>query len=623
VKEDDSLGHLLRTAASHLEAGRCRAAEVEAWTCLASSILKTGNVTADTGANHPVQESKETPVSVAEAWEALQQSMDWEPQGDAEQEGEKSSRVARTLGARAAAVYTAVQASSCRRMAGAAADVLSEREAAKDVLRAVVDRKRKLPDESDAWLACLDAQLQEIRTYHAQNPTQINSKRSRGQADGYDVAGSVKEIADEVLASDRAEEEEEVFGKYLDLQHAYEYARQHCSDIVMKDNNKNTADYQYSDFLEDLSTGMSVAWKEQDKLQARKAYVRLLLELQEYLTGFLERTAPLLKIAKHVTEPAVKEFERTWSETGGAPGWHAIEAEADLVKTNQESEAPPDKPRVDLSAYSSAQELVDAVSADLLKVELSRLSLKSGGTPQQRAERLFLLKTKSLADLPRKVFAKGYGPASSETNEHVTWKQERRVDMARREVVVTALLDQVRPTLEATVRRAARRQTQTQQEREREVQEELYGTTMAAAKTKTTGDEDESDDEDAPIYNPKNVPLDWDGKPIPYWLFKLHGLNHYYPCDICGGESYRGRRNFELHFAEQKHALGMKSLGIPNTKHFHGVTKIEDAEELWKALQNKLNQEQFDGTKEEEYEDSHGNVLSRTAYEDLARQGLL
>jgi hypothetical protein len=29
------------------------------------------------------------------------------------------------------------------------------------------------------------------------------------------------------------------------------------------------------------------------------------------------------------------------------------------------------------------------------------------------------------------------------------------------------------------------------------------------------------------------------------------------------------------------------------------------------------------GNQEEEYEDSHGNVLSRTAYEDLARQGLL
>ena len=64
-------------------------------------------------------------------------------------------------------------------------------------------------------------------------------------------------------------------------------------------------------------------------------------------------------------------------------------------------------------------------------------------------------------------------------------------------------------------------------------------------------------------------------------------------------------------------------LGIPNTKHFHGVTKIQDAKDLWDSLQEKLKEDQFDTSKEEEYEDSHGNVMTRTTYEDLARQGLL
>lgn len=31
-------------------------------------------------------------------------------------------------------------------------------------------------------------------------------------------------------------------------------------------------------------------------------------------------------------------------------------------------------------------------------------------------------------------------------------------------------------------------------------------------------------DEEA-IYNPLKLPMGWDGKPIPYWLYKLHGLN--------------------------------------------------------------------------------------------------
>jgi hypothetical protein len=36
---------------------------------------------------------------------------------------------------------------------------------------------------------------------------------------------------------------------------------------------------------------------------------------------------------------------------------------------------------------------------------------------------------------------------------------------------------------------------------------------------------EESDDEDEQVYNPLNLPMGPDGKPIPYWLYKLHGLN--------------------------------------------------------------------------------------------------
>ena len=36
--------------------------------------------------------------------------------------------------------------------------------------------------------------------------------------------------------------------------------------------------------------------------------------------------------------------------------------------------------------------------------------------------------------------------------------------------------------------------------------------------------EEESDEEEGAIYNPLKLPMGWDGKPIPYWLYKLHGL---------------------------------------------------------------------------------------------------
>lgn len=106
-----------------------------------------------------------------------------------------------------------------------------------------------------------------------------------------------------------------------------------------------------------------------------------------------------------------------------------------------------------------------------------------------------------------------------------------------------------------------RKQARTGEEREEEEEEQLS--------------ESESEDEDNEIiYNPKNLPLGWDGKvgprsrstlclanrlcvcwlfyppqPIPYWLYKLHGLNINYNCEICGNYNYRGPKAFQRHFA--------------------------------------------------------------------------
>ena len=50
--------------------------------------------------------------------------------------------------------------------------------------------------------------------------------------------------------------------------------------------------------------------------------------------------------------------------------------------------------------------------------------------------------------------------------------------------------------------------------------------------------------------------MGWDGKPIPYWLYKLHGLNISYNCEICGNFTYKGPKAFQRHFAEWRHAHG-------------------------------------------------------------------
>ena len=89
--------------------------------------------------------------------------------------------------------------------------------------------------------------------------------------------------------------------------------------------------------------------------------------------------------------------------------------------------------------------------------------------------------------------------------------------------------------------------------------------------------ENQSDSDEDLKYNPKNLPLGWDGKPIPYWLYKLHGLGVEFKCEICGNYSYWGRKAFERHFSEWRHSYGMKCLRIPNTVHFKEITSINDA----------------------------------------------
>lgn len=48
-----------------------------------------------------------------------------------------------------------------------------------------------------------------------------------------------------------------------------------------------------------------------------------------------------------------------------------------------------------------------------------------------------------------------------------------------------------------------------------------------------------------------------------------------FKCEICGNQSYWGRRAFERHFKEWRHQHGMRCLGIPNTKNFNEITSIE------------------------------------------------
>jgi hypothetical protein len=201
-------------------------------------------------------------------------------------------------------------------------------------------------------------------------------------------------------------------------------------------------------------------------------------------------------------------------------------------------------------------------------------------------------------------------------------------NIARIECFIAKLRECIGDIVEDSMNNIRKKQTRTAEELEiyESDQDEPFKlpTEELRKKAENKKKEESSDSEvERPAYNPLNLPIGFDGKPIPYWLYKLHGLNIEYKCEICGNYSYWGRRAFERHFQEWRHANGMRCLRIPNTMHFREITKIGEAIALHKKLTQEHQLDMFRPEEEEECEDTMGNVMTRKKFNDLKRQGYL
>ncbi|GLC47372.1 hypothetical protein PLESTM_002065900 [Pleodorina starrii] len=328
-----------------------------------------------------------------------------------------------------------------------------------------------------------------------------------------------------------------------------------------------------------------------------KQYSEYLEALLGYLCYFYERTQPLAQLQRTLNT-VEKEFEPRW-EQGQIASWE----DRGLGNTAPSSSG------IELEAFSSAEEL-EILGADRLKEALSSLGLKCGGTTKERAARLWLTRDTPLSQLDRKHFAKGVVPPSASDAAASTKHAAHAKQMALLEVKIRKMAELLVNVIADTKGKVEKKQSQTYEEMQAE---------LAEAEAEVAAPEDEEEDEF--VYNPLKLPLGWDGKPIPYWLYKLHGLNQEFKCEICGNYSYWGRRAYEKHFKEYRHLNGMRALGIPNNKMFYEVTKMEDALQLWRSIQEKAKGD-FK-PEDEEFEDAQGNVYSKKTYDDLKRQGLI
>ncbi|XP_022100701.1 splicing factor 3A subunit 3-like isoform X1 [Acanthaster planci] len=417
------------------------------------------------------------------------------------------------------------------------------------------------------------ARLKTIKDFHRKHPNEIAIPMS------YDYDRMDEERANPVEENQTLVEftDEEGYGKYLDLHECY-------------DKYINLKNIEKIDYLTYLATFDQLFGIPKDRKNAEyRRYLELLLD---YLQGYTRRLKPLLDMSEEL-DKVKSDFETQW-EGGTFPGW-GKEAASALAHAGA---------HLDLSAFSSSEELA-SLGLDRLKSALMALGLKCGGTLEERAHRLFSTKGVPMDQLDTSLFAKSKtGKGGKKDN---SGKQK---DIAFLEAQVYFFAELLGEQRLATRENIQRKQARTDAEREDD-EEEQYS------------DSDSDDDDNEVIYNPKNLPLGWDGKPIPYWLYKLHGLNITYSCEICGNQTYRGPKAFQRHFAEWRHAHGMRCLGIPNTAHFANVTLIEDALSLWEKLKEAKSSERWRPDTEEEFEDSSGNVVNKKVFEDLKRQGLL
>ena len=422
-----------------------------------------------------------------------------------------------------------------------------------------------------------------------------------------------KQLLSEVLETKATEDfnGEEAEGRFLDMHALHETYL----------NVKGVERLDYCTYLQKSTDVLSVP----KPVASSAAYGRYLSELIGYWRGFLKRTQPLMPLDA-LLDKAREDFESRWREGGverwqGGGGNGANGHGANGSCANGNGEAPSSS--IDLGSVETPQQL-ERYGMENLKAELIRVGLKCGGSLKERCERLFLLKLTPLEQIPKQHLAKGGKPGTGGAagagggagGSLAAAADSSQRELALKEEQAVRLGELLAEVVEETANMVEKKASRTYEEIERDL--------LQAAEEEVLPDaEEEEDDEEKPIYNPLNLPLGWDGKPIPYWLYKLHGLNLEFKCEICGNYSYWGPRAYERHFQEWRHAHGMHCLGIPNTKHFQGITLIEDAYTLWAKLKAEKGTSSWDAELDEEFEDKQGNVMNRKTYADLARQGLL
>lgn len=418
-------------------------------------------------------------------------------------------------------------------------------------------------------------QLGEIKSFHQRYPNEPVENLEKAYKKKQPAEGEAP-----VYEIDNLFTGEEAFGKYLDLTTIHE-------QYLNLPGIKRLTYLQYLDAF-DTFVPPSCSVKRPDKLTDQ--FFNYVGDLARYLESFLRRTRPLENLDQ-LFKSFDEDFEKAW-DNNEIPAWKL------------EVAAPSIGPAVDGVWCADCEK--EFKNDNVYKAHLT------GKKHVRAAEARAARQAEAGGDTNDTDGSEKRGPSVLRLKERAIAEREYRVKR------LAAAMSQERGDTKVNVER---KQGMTERERQLELQALFDDSTSAAPRD--GGDSDSESDGDDKIYNPLKLPLAWDGKPIPFWLYKLHGLGVEFRCEICGNYVYMGRRAFDKHFNEARHIHGLKCLGITNTTLFREITDIADATKLW----DKIQKDKVKGKKDEgsivQMEDAEGNVMPEKVYYDLQKQGLL
>lgn len=369
---------------------------------------------------------------------------------------------------------------------------------------------------------------------------------------------------------------EEAFGRFLDLTTIHEM-------YLNLPGIKRLSYLQYLDAF-DIFTPPQMSIKRHDKTTDQ--YFNYVGELVKYLENFMRRTRPLEDLDK-LFRSFDEDFTNAW-ENNEIPGW---KLEIPVTSNNPDNGSQwcldCEKNFKNLNVYKAHLTGKKHIKAAAARAQRNDIESSNGDNLISRPSNVMRLKERAIAEREYRIKRLAAAMSQERSDSRVNVERKQGMTERERQMELDALFADNAPT------------------------------------TAYAGDSDGDSDVDDRIYNPLKLPLAWDGKPIPFWLYKLHGLGVEFRCEICGNYVYMGRRAFDKHFNETRHIYGLKCLGITNTTLFREITDIADAAKLW----DKIQRDKIKNKKDEgcivQMEDADGNVMPEKVYYDLQKQGLL